>query len=138
MKRIVPLFALSLAAIGVASAQTIVRAPAAHTSAVNAAEMYKAYCAVCHGITGNGDGPAAAAMKTPPTNLTQLAARNKGKFPSSAVTNSIIGDITMPEAHGTQEMPVWGEVFRTVSHGNSEVQQRIANLVQYVREMQSK
>lgn len=33
-------------------------------------EKYAVYCASCHGITGEGDGPAAAALAVKPTDLT--------------------------------------------------------------------
>ena len=34
------------------------------------AQLFAAYCAVCHGPAGKGDGPAAAALVPPPTDLT--------------------------------------------------------------------
>ena len=33
------------------------------TSSVSGAQMFKAYCAVCHGPSGKGDGPVATALK---------------------------------------------------------------------------
>lgn len=33
------------------------------------AELYATHCAVCHGETGEGDGPAAAGLATLPANL---------------------------------------------------------------------
>jgi mono/diheme cytochrome c family protein len=41
--------------------------------------LYRMYCAVCHGRTGRGDGPAAIELKTPPRDLTTLARRHDGK-----------------------------------------------------------
>ena len=43
------------------------------TSPISGKEMFTEYCAPCHGTDGKGTGPAAAAMKAPPTDLTQLA-----------------------------------------------------------------
>lgn len=41
--------------------------------------------------------------------------------------------------HGNKDMPVWGPLFRNLSQGHdSEVQQRIANLNQYVESIQKK
>jgi mono/diheme cytochrome c family protein len=37
-------------------------------------DIYKEYCAVCHGVDLKGLGPAAPAMKVPPTDLTAFAA----------------------------------------------------------------
>ena len=39
------------------------------TSPASGQEMYKAYCAVCHGTDGKGGGPAASALKVPPPTL---------------------------------------------------------------------
>ena len=77
---LVPFFALLFGTMTVvASAQTTVKkGPPPVTSPASGAEMYNAYCAACHGATGKGDGPAATALKTPPTNLTTLAAKTTG------------------------------------------------------------
>jgi mono/diheme cytochrome c family protein len=39
---------------------------AATTSPSSGKEMFTSYCAPCHGKSGKGDGPAAAALKQPP------------------------------------------------------------------------
>ncbi len=112
--------------------------PATSTSASSGPEMFKTYCAACHGQTGKGDGPAAAALKVPATDLTQLAKNNGGKFPDMKVVSTIRGDANLP-AHGSKEMPVWGQVFWTMSHGHEgEVQQRTANLTKYIEGLQAK
>ena len=36
--------------------------------------VYEAFCINCHGVTGGGDGPNAAALNPKPTNLTDKAA----------------------------------------------------------------
>ena len=51
----------------------IKHATASPTSAASGKEMFKAYCASCHGEDAKGDGPAAAALKQPPADLTALA-----------------------------------------------------------------
>jgi len=47
------------------SAPQIKKTPVKETSAASGKEMYVQYCASCHGKEGKGDGPAAAALKTP-------------------------------------------------------------------------
>jgi mono/diheme cytochrome c family protein len=68
-----------------ASTPEIKHVPATYTSPSSGKEMYNAYCASCHGADGKGDGPAAPALKAPPTNLTTLAAKNGGAFPAAHV-----------------------------------------------------
>jgi mono/diheme cytochrome c family protein len=107
------------------------------TSAASGKEMYMNYCAVCHGTEGKGNGPAADALKTPPSDLTVLSKNNGGMYPTLKVASSIRGDATVA-AHGSKEMPVWGNLFRTISRGHqSEVEQRIANLDSYIKSLQS-
>src|SRR5205807_6088800 len=84
--------------------------PITNAPANSGKEMYTSYCAVCHGKTAKGDGPAASAMKTPPTDLTVLAQKNGGKYPSAHVAAVIRGQETLA-SHGSQDMPVWGRLF---------------------------
>lgn len=100
--------------------------------------MYNAYCASCHGSNGQGDGPAAVALKTQPTDLTLLAAKNGGIFPEAHVAAEIEGDALTP-SHGDKDMPVWGPVFLTLGqHQSAQAQLRIHNLVKYLENMQHK
>ena len=103
---------------------------------VEGKDNYDAYCAVCHGREGKGDGPAAPAMKKPVPDLTAIAARNDGKFNATAVEYLISqpGKIPTP-AHGVEEMPIWGDVFRSEDKLRSLL--RIRNLVKYLETIQS-
>ena len=57
-----------------ASQQNEIRhVPVKATSPASGPEMYTSYCAVCHGLDGKGNGPAAEALKVPPPDLTALA-----------------------------------------------------------------
>jgi len=117
---------------------TVKREPAAITSPASGKEMFLSYCAPCHGKSGKGDGPAAGALKQPPADLTMLAKRNGGKYPSDLVTTVLRGQ-TKLAAHGDQEMPVWGPVFWHMSQGKEEqVTLRIANLNRYLESLQEK
>ncbi len=49
------------------------------------------YCAGCHGAGGKGDGPAASGLAKKPADLTRLAARNHGAFPTTRVMAQIWG-----------------------------------------------
>jgi len=112
--------------------------PIRQTSAASGQEMFKNYCAVCHGANGTGNGPAAEALKVPPTDLTTLAAKNDGKYPAMRVSAILRGESSLA-AHGTKDMPIWGNLFWNISGGHpSEVQQRVANLNHYVESLQKK
>ena len=77
-------------------------------------------------------------MKTPPVDLTLLAKKNDGKYPSAHVASVIRGQATLA-SHGNAEMPVWGPLFSSISQGQAaQVQQRISNLVDYIDTLQAK
>jgi mono/diheme cytochrome c family protein len=52
---------------------------------------YATYCASCHGARGRGDGPLAAGLARRPADLTRIAARNGGVFPTIRVMSTIDG-----------------------------------------------
>lgn len=74
---------------------------------------FQSSCATCHGVDGKGKGPVAEQLKVPPSDLTTLARNNNGVFPASAVYEIIYGSKTIP-AHGSREMPIWGERFNPI------------------------
>ncbi len=55
------------------------------------AEDFAAYCSACHGSGGLGDGPMAETLDGKPSDLTGLAARNGGVFPTTQVMAKIWG-----------------------------------------------
>jgi mono/diheme cytochrome c family protein len=120
------------------SAPTVKHVPITNTSPNSGKEMFKSYCAVCHGTDAKGNGPAASALKIPPTDLTGLSQRNGGKYPAAHVAALIRGQASVP-SHGTQDMPIWGPLFSSISQGHeAQVQQRTANLVGYIESLQTK
>jgi len=120
------------------SEKVIKHVPIKSTSPTSGKEMYTAYCAVCHGADGKGGGPAATALKVPPTDLAALSKNNGGKFPEMRVVSTIHGEAALP-AHGSKDMPVWGTLFWNLSGGHeSEVQQRTSNLTKYIETLQEK
>ena len=107
-------------------------------SAASGKEMFNAYCASCHGADAKGSGPAAAALKVPPADLTMLAKNNGGKYPAMKVSSALTGTAELA-AHGNKDMPVWGPIFYHMSGGSSAMeQQRIANLNKYIESLQVK
>jgi mono/diheme cytochrome c family protein len=119
-------------------APTVKHVPIANVSSASGKEMFKSYCAVCHGSDAKGGGPAASALKTPPPDLTILAQKSGGKYPAAHVASAIRGQADMV-SHGSKDMPVWGPLFLSISQGDSSlVQQRVANLVDYIQTLQAK
>jgi mono/diheme cytochrome c family protein len=100
--------------------------------------LFKAYCAVCHGESGKGDGSMAPALKVKPADLTRIAARNGGQFPSERVQRIIFGEELPSKGHGTREMPVWGPIFSQVTRDQDLGRVRVDNLARYLKEMQTK
>lgn len=105
------------------------------TSPADGKAMFKQYCAVCHGMDGKGAGPASGALKAAPSDLTALSARNGGKFPDVKVFGAIKGEVGLA-AHGSKEMPIWGDVFRSMGRSEAEAQLRITNITNYVKSIQ--
>ncbi len=71
---------------------------------------YQMGCAACHGIDGKGGGPVGSVVKVPPPDLTVLAKKNDGVFPFKSVYDVIDGQKVVM-AHGTRDMPIWGNRF---------------------------
>lgn len=98
-------------------------------------DLYRMYCATCHGRDARGGGPAAAALKVPPPDLTVLARRQSGVFPAFEVETIIRGG-TAVAAHGSGEMPVWGPIFHALDPSDAREKMRIASLVSYIASLQ--
>jgi mono/diheme cytochrome c family protein len=98
--------------------------------------MYQQHCATCHGLDAKGTGPLASLLKTPPSDLTLLARRHGGKFPTEYVSG-VLEFGPGPTAHGSSDMPAWGPIFRYYDKQNERaVQQRIRNLCNYLTSLQ--
>ena len=90
---------------------------------------YETHCAVCHGLSGKGDGIFADQLKSGSVvpNLTELSKKNNGVFPFKRVYETIAsGKVS---AHGTREMPIWGERY---------VRARMLALTKYINRLQAK
>lgn len=101
-------------------------------------------CAVCHGREGRGDGPLADQLSKRPPSLTTIAKRNNGVFPAEQIYHLIDGR-RMISAHGTSDMPVWGDRFLARSSeefwpwGSEQmVRGRILEIVFYLQNIQER
>ncbi len=132
-----------------ASATKAITAPELTSAELaKAAQDFTTYCSVCHGRDARGNGPVASELKTPPADLTGIAARAGGEFPADAVFKTIEG-LDMPAAHGTSEMPIWGALFVRQAVGEGVLIEdaktaarvatdRIKHLVRYLETIQEK
>ena len=90
---------------------------------------YDMHCAVCHGVSGKGDGVFVDQLKsgTVVPNLTELSKKNNGVFPFQRVYEAI--DSGKVSGHGTREMPIWGARY---------VRARVLALTNYINRLQAK
>ena len=109
------------------------------TQAVAGGELFRTYCAVCHGTTARGDGPLASSMTRKPADLTEIARRNGGVFPSELVFRTIDGRMPV-RGHGGPDMPVWGDAFARSRDGGDpdRVKRMIQSLVDYLDSIQAR
>jgi len=110
---------------------------------------YLSSCAPCHGRDASGKGPLSNQLKVVPTDLTRLAKKNGGVFPTSAVYEKIDGRQEV-KSHGTREMPIWGYRYQPLPIGADEttnrnlldpepiIRARILALVDYLNRVQKK
>jgi mono/diheme cytochrome c family protein len=141
IRHTISLFSLLLVAcFAIAQEKPVIKkVPMKQTSPASGKEMYTEYCAACHGADAKGNGPAAAALKTPPPDLTTLARRSEGAmYPRDHVAN-LLRTGTGVAAHGSSDMPTWGPLFKALDPQHDiTVQQRIKNLNDYLVSIQAK
>jgi mono/diheme cytochrome c family protein len=103
---------------------------------VEGPDLFRAYCAPCHGLDARGAGPAAPALKAKVPDLTLLARNNRGQFPAARVRQMIAGD-KLVAAHGSREMPIWGPIFHKVEADMDWGNVRLSSLVEYLQSIQT-
>jgi mono/diheme cytochrome c family protein len=133
------LVSAALLAMAQQATPKVANVPIQQTSVSSGPQMYTNYCASCHGANATGNGPAAPALRFPPTDLTTLSKNNGGVFPSAHIVTVLQFGVESP-AHGSANMPVWGDLMLSLHSGNSNpdmlVRQRIANLTAYLKKLQ--
>jgi hypothetical protein len=116
--------------------------PVGLTPADDGKSMFVSYCAPCHGLDGRGHGPTSTALKTQPSDLTQLSKDNHGSFPGTHVVAVLKFGVQNDPSHGSKAMPVWGPALQKLDNpgsGNQDFEAlRINNLVKYVETLQIK
>jgi mono/diheme cytochrome c family protein len=104
---------------------------------LNGHDLFRTYCASCHGTTGVGDGPLASSLRRRPANLRQIAKRNGGQYPAELVYRVIDGRQPV-RGHGGPDMPVWGDAFARTTDATDDagVSRKIQALVAYLQSIQ--
>jgi mono/diheme cytochrome c family protein len=135
------ILAISIGVSFAAYAQTSAKTgPKANVAAGK--ELFHQHCSVCHGESGKGNGSmydresAEPARRVPPADLTALSGGNAGKFPADRVRNAIYSKGSIP-AHGTPEMPAWGNVFYDMKSDPKRLEQRVRDLTAYIESIQA-
>ena len=123
-----------------ATAEQAQRTPPLVIESMAGMDLFHFYCSPCHGVDGKGHGPTAAALNTPPADLTRIAVRNGGRFPRQQIIAFVsYGNPTIAiAAHGSRDMPVWGPIFTGLDPSAIRTQVRIENLVSYLESIQTK
>jgi mono/diheme cytochrome c family protein len=128
--------AVALVALGAAALSEVPQAARGDAYVVKGQKLYAKYCASCHGTQAKGDGPVAASLKTRPPDLTAIQQKGE-KFPFDKVAVAIDGEKTdRAEAHGTNQMPVWGTIFRRTSSA-AEKEGDVYALTRYIASIQT-
>ena len=137
-RRTMPAVGVSVAVLAGAII-TLATAAAAAEHGSAGKTLYLRHCSACHGASGRGDGVVSGFVTPRPTDLTQIATKAGGAFPSAKVAQSIDGT-TVIGAHGAADMPVWGEVFRRQSAAaltkGTEARSKVMLITEYLRSIQ--
>jgi mono/diheme cytochrome c family protein len=105
---------------------------------VGGAYAFRTYCASCHGVDGRGDGPLTDSLRFHPPDLTLIAKRSGGEFPTEKVVRIVDGRSPM-KGHGGPDMPIWGDAFRNAETGYDDAAARakVRGVVDYLKTLQA-
>lgn len=110
----------------------------AEVVAVSGQMLYERHCQSCHGPEGKGEGSMTDQLTKDLPDLTTLQASHDGVFPEEYVRKMIDGREMIP-AHGTRQMPIWGNIWASsdgVPSQEQAAQERIDKLIVYLKSMQ--
>ena len=103
-------------------------AVAADYLSMSGKDLYGRFCAACHGAAAHGDVPVAASFKIEVPDLTLIARRHRGTFSPEQIEKIIDGRFIIG-AHGTRDMPVWGEEFTRSEIGNPDAERATRTVI---------
>ena len=137
--------------VGVLLATSVLQTSAFADDIADGRTLFLRYCASCHGVEGDGRGFVARALAHPPSDLRHLGERNDVTLQGDVrERHDVLGERIarfidgreMVTAHGTREMPVWGERFDAdQAEGAARekaVRERVNALAVYLLSIQTK
>ena len=114
----------------------ILVASTAEANTLRGHEEYLRYCSACHGAEADGKGPVANVLTPPPPALTRL--RSKFGHPLGTRFVAYVLGTTMPRAHGTSDMPVWGRNLADEDGSDGEAVGLIWRIANYLQSIQKR
>jgi mono/diheme cytochrome c family protein len=122
-----PLLAIALLSLALPAAADEDRPP---TGADGGKIIFRQLCASCHGKDATGGGPVAKTLKMRPADLTRITERH-GTFSQDLVASHVDGRASV-EAHGSREMPVWGDALANAVPDQVVREERIKRAIHMV------
>lgn len=101
---------------------------------------FNRYCSACHGKDATGNGPVAKALAKPPANLRMLGEKYGMPLPAAQLAKLIDGRDAV-RAHGTSDMPVWGERLYALGpgeRGELGIGEVIGKIIAYLNTIQDR
>jgi mono/diheme cytochrome c family protein len=97
-------------------------------------QVYSTLCVSCHGATGGGDGPAAAALKPRPTNFldAEYMVDQRPDWYYHAITDGVVGSAMSGWDHQLDEATRWDVAYYVWSLGTASAS-RNAGAVDYTQ-----
>jgi mono/diheme cytochrome c family protein len=131
----------SFLAVAAAMAVMLAASAVGANDLVQGRVYYVRYCASCHGVNADGRGPMAPVLKAQPSDLRKLGQKYGMPLPAAQIARYIDGRADV-EAHGSRDMPVWGERFYDIwsakREGTADLQKRIDLIITYLNSIQQK
>lgn len=145
MRRLNPLLVVALTAWAATAQEPAApkppagQAPGSAVATVGGAYAFRTYCASCHGIDGKGEGPLTDSLRYHPPDLTLIAKRNGGEFPTDKVIRIVDGRKPV-KGHGGPDMPIWGDAFRNAETGYDDeaARAKVRSVVEHLKTIQAK
>jgi mono/diheme cytochrome c family protein len=140
MDRIIPTLAAATAALSISASVMAQEFDLGQQEFMNS-------CAQCHGADGTGNGVMAGYLVGSLPDLSRLQAENGGVFPVQILYDTIDSGGAVG-AHGSSEMPAWGDRYRAKSpemlgefwsHTDADrfVRGRVLALIEYISTLQT-